>query len=328
MYALLEQAYSEQCLSKPMVKRRHKLYSEGGMKVGAVPCGLTKRTVATEVIVNIVTTTIQEERHISTRKLIRVKAQHFEINNSLNPLERLGYATCCFHIGPHHLTVAQMNQYVEARDDNLGCIAKEPDFLSHIIMESWVHYHDPFSKRESEHWKFRIEPKQKKIRQQRSAGKVIKTFFDARIMIYRHHCDLPIVKGRRRSVSKEYYLTELKQLSRHIREKRPELKDQFVLHPDNTSPHAAHLVQEWLDPTYSLDLALCDFWLFPTLKMALRGRHFPTDAEVLQVVDTFQSLTMEDFHQDIPQQMRGMRERVYRSLWAVFRKRADPKCDL
>ncbi len=72
------------------------------------------------------------------------------------------------------------------------------------------------------------------------------------------------------------------------------------------SPHAACLVQKWLEsqgidqmahPPYSPDLATCDFWPFSALKMALCGRHLQTDAEVLQAMDTFfQSLTPEDFH--------------------------------
>ncbi len=77
MYALLQQAHGAQCLSRPMVKRWHKLYSEGRTKAGAVPRGLTKKkkTVATEVNVNSVTTAIQEDCHLFDSK-IRVNAQH------------------------------------------------------------------------------------------------------------------------------------------------------------------------------------------------------------------------------------------------------------
>ena len=47
-------------------------------------------------------------------------------------------------------------------------------------------------------------------------------------------------------------------------------------------------------PPYSLDLAPCDFWLFPKL----RGCHYETIEEmketVTKVIDT---LTQEDFHE-------------------------------
>ena len=46
-------------------------------------------------------------------------------------------------------------------------------------------------------------------------------------------------------------------------------------------------------PPYSLDLAPCDFWLFPKL----RGCHYETIEEMkesmMKVIDT---LTQEDFH--------------------------------
>ena len=51
-------------------------------------------------------------------------------------------------------------------------------------------------------------------------------------------------------------------------------------------------------PPYSLDLAPCDFWLFPKLKEKLRGCRYETIEEmkeaVTKVIDTF---TQEDFHE-------------------------------
>ena len=50
-------------------------------------------------------------------------------------------------------------------------------------------------------------------------------------------------------------------------------------------------------PPYSLDLAPCDFWLFPKLKEKLRGCRYETIEEmseaVTKVIDT---PTQEDFH--------------------------------
>ena len=50
-------------------------------------------------------------------------------------------------------------------------------------------------------------------------------------------------------------------------------------------------------PSYSPDLALCDFWLFPKLKEKLRGCRYETIEEmkeaVTKVIDT---LTQGDFH--------------------------------
>ncbi len=64
--------------------------------------------------------------------------------------------------------------------------------------------------------------------------------------------------------------------------KRPELwvENLFVLHYNNTSSHRADSVQKFLEknnmwlmthPPYSPDLAACDFFIFPKLKLALKG---------------------------------------------------------
>jgi hypothetical protein len=50
-------------------------------------------------------------------------------------------------------------------------------------------------------------------------------------------------------------------------------------------------------PPYSLDLAPCDFTLFPKLKMKLKGQRFETVSNIqreLQVV--LESITENDFH--------------------------------
>jgi len=55
------------------------------------------------------------------------------------------------------------------------------------------------------------------------------------------------------------------------------------LHHGNAPAHSTALVQAFLkknhttqvcQPRYSLDLACCDFWLFPKLKLLLKGRIF------------------------------------------------------
>jgi hypothetical protein len=55
------------------------------------------------------------------------------------------------------------------------------------------------------------------------------------------------------------------------------------LHHINAPADSAHTVQQFLakyditvvsQPSYSPDLAPCDFFLFPKIKMALKGKHF------------------------------------------------------
>ena len=101
------------------------------------------------------------------------------------------------------------------------------------------------------------------------------------------------------TVNKEYYVEVLRELK-----KRPALfkSGQWHFHQDNAPVHNSILVTDHLNkmgmktvpqPPYSLDLAPCDFWLFPKL----RGCRYETIEEmkeaVTKVIDT---ITQVDFH--------------------------------
>ncbi|GBO13735.1 hypothetical protein AVEN_14207-1 [Araneus ventricosus] len=95
------------------------------------------------------------------------------------------------------------------------------------------------------------------------------------------------------TVNKELYLEILKRLRDAIRRKQPEkweTNDWFLLH-DNAPPHRALLVKKYLarhsvttleHPLYSPDLAPADFYLFPRLKMKLKGHCFVDSDEVIE----------------------------------------------
>jgi hypothetical protein len=50
-------------------------------------------------------------------------------------------------------------------------------------------------------------------------------------------------------------------------------------------------------PPYSPDLAPSDFWLFPKLKMGLRGRRFAAVEDIKENADARLHAIKEDFHQ-------------------------------
>ena len=97
----------------------------------------------------------------------------------------------------------------------------------------------------------------------------------------------------------------LRDFRKRLPRKRPALfkSGQWHFHQDNTPVHNSILGTDYLtkigiktvpQPPYSLDLAPCDFWLFPKL----RGCSYETTEEmkeaVMKVIDT---LTQEDFHE-------------------------------
>ena len=123
-------------------------------------------------------------------------------------------------------------------------------------------------------------------------------FFDSTGMIYMHW----VPTGQ--TVNKEYYVEVLREFRKRFRRKRPALfkSGQWHFHQDNAPVHISILVTDYLtkmgiktlpQPPYCLDLAPCDFWLFPQL----RGCRYETIEEmkeaVMEVIDT---LTQEDFH--------------------------------
>ncbi len=132
-------------------------------------------------------------------------------------------------------------------------------------------------------------------------GKVqIVKFFDCRGMIYQHICP------PQQKINCEYNATILRQLLGHIHRKCLELVNNWILHQDNAPHHKAHSIAEFWEERnvkvmerlpYSLDLASCDFWLFPVLKKALRGRQFHSGRELLTATQTFFNCLLESqFH--------------------------------
>ena len=88
-----------------------------------------------------------------------------------------------------------------------------------------------------------------------------------------------------------FYCNVLHCLTEDIRRKRPELwsTGNWLLHDDTAPSHQALITREFLarnsiialpQPPYSPDLAPCDFFLFPKMKLQLKGRRFDTVEEI------------------------------------------------
>jgi histone-lysine N-methyltransferase SETMAR len=94
-----------------------------------------------------------------------------------------------------------------------------------------------------------------------------------------------------------YYVTILTtEIMAAIRRKRPHLlMSGFILHHDNAPSHSSHVVMDTLEKLgfellphrpYSPDLAICEFWLFSTLrKNSPRGTKFESREELRCFVD-------------------------------------------
>ena len=134
-------------------------------------------------------------------------------------------------------------------------------------------------------WKHTWSPSPVKACLSKSAGKVMSIIFcDTKgIVLNRMVPDKTIVNG-------DYYSGVLReQLRRAIQDKLPELyRSGFILHQDNAPVHVSRVVKQTMSdlnieplqhPPYSPDLAICDFFLFPTVKDHLCGRKFESKEE-------------------------------------------------
>src|SRR5215469_4391510 len=79
----------------------------------------------------------------------------------------------------------------------------------------------------------------------------------------------------------------------------------FILHHDNAPCHTSLLVWQFLSnknitmcphPPYSPDLASCNFWLFPKVKMSMKGKRFESIQDIEAAMSAqLKTLTKEDF---------------------------------
>jgi hypothetical protein len=94
-------------------------------------------------------------------------------------------------------------------------------------------------------------------------------------------------------------------LRNRIVDVRHEIANTWSIHHDKVPSHTSFAVREFFaqhnittlpHPPYSLDLAPCDFFLFPKLKTHLEGHHLGT-VESVQAAGTraLNNITSEDF---------------------------------
>ncbi|GFO40925.1 histone-lysine N-methyltransferase SETMAR [Plakobranchus ocellatus] len=112
------------------------------------------------------------------------------------------------------------------------------------------------------------------------------------------------------SVNADRYCKILDRLRHAVRRKRPGLlRSGVVLQHDNTTPHTAKSIKEWLErykwdiiphPAHSLDLAPSYFYLFGPQKRHLGGKKFEDEDELIgEVRDWFSKLDKNFFTQGI-----------------------------
>ncbi|UYV84245.1 hypothetical protein LAZ67_X001654 [Cordylochernes scorpioides] len=186
---------------------------------------------------------------------------------------------------PRILTKEEKEVRMDVCKNMVEMTRTDPEWMQKIITgdETWVY--DPETKRQSSQWIERGEPKPEKARFTKSKVKTLLVTF--------------------------FFINENLGIMRRLREtvrlKRPERwqNSDWILHVDNARPHTAHVVLQFLakhstiqipHPPYSPDLAPNDFFLYPKLKMKLKGKKFDNvDMTQAESKATLRNLSKSDF---------------------------------
>jgi histone-lysine N-methyltransferase SETMAR len=162
--------------------------------------------------------------------------------------------------------------------------ASDSSLLGNVMTgDERVYGYDPEARFQSSQWKSPSSPRAKKVRKSRFSIKAMIVFFDLHGIVQAEFVP------RNTTMISEYHKGLLERLRNDVRRKRPEKwADDFILH-HNTPCHTSLLVRKFLSsknitvcpqPPYSPDLAPCDFWPFPKVKMTMKGKRFESNQDI------------------------------------------------
>ncbi len=275
---LLNQAYGAVAMKKTQVFYWHKCFQNGRLDVLDKPRAARAKTGRSAENVNKIKDLVEGDRCLSVTALSGLSGiaatSVFRILTMDLELKRRSAKFV-----PHLLTAAHQEHRLEVCQRLLQRVEAEPEILSTIITmdETWTYQYDPELKAQSSEWLKSCDPRPVKCVRERAVGKVmLVTFFDMSGMIH--------YEFFHRTITGEMFVQVLQQLRESILNRRGiTFLKQCSLHMDNASLHTALDTRKYLiqcgmkvieHPSYSLDLAPSDFWLYPRLKKPLRGRRY------------------------------------------------------
>lgn len=288
-WALLQQAYKEDCMSRSQCHEWFKRFKSGRTSIEEESRSGRPSTSTNDENIDAVRSVIRANRRLTVREVAE------EVGISIGSCHeiltvKLGMHRVSAKLVPRLLTDDQKENRVKISQELLDRASTDKNYIKTIITgdETWVYGYDIETKAQSSQWIGKMSPRPKKARMSRSNLKLMLIiFFDYRGVV--HHEFVP--QGQ--TVNKEFYVQVLRRLREDVRRKRPELwkNKSWVLHHNNAPSHSSLLVSQFLagneiavlpHPPYSPDLAPADFFLFPKLKTTLKGRRFQSVDEIQQ----------------------------------------------
>ena len=165
--------------------------------------------------------------------------------------------------------------------------------------------------------------KTKLKRKKSNIKSVLIRFFDQKGIVHKEF----VPPGQR--VNAAFCVEVSKRLRENVRRKRPDQRrnNTWLLHHNNAPAHAVLLTRRfWTNnnmtvvshPPYSPDLAPSDFFLFPKLKMKLKGRRFQTLEEIQGDSQAVLNTLRENDFQECFKNWQRRWDRCQASEWDYF----------
>jgi len=290
-YKLMKQVYGNDCLSRSQVHDWFQQFKDGREDVfdqersGRPRTGRSDKNVekVRQAIVRcskVSLKTLEEDLAMSGATIYRILT------------ENLGYRKLCARFVPHKLTDDQKANRIQHSKDLISTHRRDPNFIKTIVTgdETWCFQYDPETKRQSAEWKLPEEAKPQKCRLEKSKVKILLVYFyDYKGIVHKEF--IPY----NQTINGEVYLGILKRLVLRIGRVWPEYRavGSWSLLHDNAPCHRSVLVSQFLaqkqittinHSPYSPDLAPCDYFLFPKLKMTMKGRRYDAVDDIQKAV--------------------------------------------
>ena len=262
-------------------------------------------TITVDQNIEAIERIVMRDRQISIRRLAKELAiSKTTIHEIMD--NQLGTKKVCTRWVPKLLTSIQRVNRVDCCQELLQQSKINPDNFFHSIVtgdESWIHHYDPLSQLEAKVWKRLREQTPTRLRQERSAGKIMMMiFWDKDGVLLTEY----LLRGT--TINGPYYALIIERLrSVIVKKERSKVSHGVVLLHDNapfhSHVHAAIRQADFIELNhcaYSLDIALTNYHLFSNLKKFLRLNNLRSDDEAITTVEDYLTdLNSESFYKGI-----------------------------
>ena len=251
-------------------------------------------TITADENIEAVEGIVMRDRQISTRRvadeLAIPKTTVYEIMKN-----HMGMKKVCTRWVPKLLTPVQRVNRVDCCQELLQQSEVNPAKSFDCIVtgdESWIYHYDPFSQLEAKIWKRLGELTSTRLRQERSARKIM-------MIIFWDKDGVPLIEylPRGTTINGPSDASIIERLRSVIVEKgRSKVSRGVLLLYDNAPIHRCKIVQaairqtgfiELNHPAYSPGIAPSDYHLFSNLKKFLRLKNFSSDDEAVTTVEDY-----------------------------------------